>query len=1043
MSKREKNAKFYAKSTRKVLRLFRVRFRVDSAVMTQWQRSYKLSLNRGQSLLEVIIAMAIFVLIASALASMAVGSFAALEQGGEQTEAEGLAQEGIEAVRAIRDRAWNEVRFTTSTVATSALGWGFGAEGSTQTIGQYTRTISFENVCRNSSSDIAACPASSTDPHVRKVTSAVSWTTAVGAVNIVERVGLFANWDSRDWKQTNWAGGTGQTIWSDITKYLSDDGRVNATGTPGQVTLAAGAGGNWVRSGGAEFVDTSDTDFNAGTFTSTTVTGTGDEASVVLATNTLWALHQDSGVVTNLDLDAVRGASSDRIWAVGNNGIILEYNGTSWVSTSSPTSNLLHGLYVSTSTEAWASGASGVILKYDGASWTLHTDTGNESWNSIYMVSSTEGWVVGDQGKIFFYNGTAWSSTSSPVSGGVKLNSIFMVSSTDGWIVGSAGNILRYNGTIWSVHTDTGNHTWNAVYMVSATDGWAVGGSGAIRRFNGSTWSSVTSPTNNDITDVFMVSATDGWAVAAQGQILHYDGASWSVHTDLGNQGWNSVYMVNSTEGWAVGSSGVIAIYGALYTSGTFLSRIFDGGSSTTTWTGLAWTQTLPSGSSITVATRSGNTPTPDGTWSSFSAELSNNVDSEITSPAGRYFQYRLTMTRGTNPLQTPSFHDITIVYNAATTENLNDLSAVSSTDIWAVGNGGKIIHYDGNNWSQFTDTGSETWNSVSMVSANDGWTVGSAGAIRQYNGSTWSAVTSPTTKGLQSVAMVSSTEGWAVGDTGTIIQYNGTSWSTVSSPTNSALNDVFVVNATDVWAVGASGKILRYTGASWAVHTDVGNNVLESIYIVSSSDGWAVGAAGEIWRYNGTTWSLFVDTGAETWLSVWMVSANDGWLVGQNGDIRHFDGTSWSAVSSPTNQHLDAVMMITESDGWAVGNRGVILHFSREALYLTSGSLVSSQFDMGDPSPAQVLEWDETIPSGCSACTIRLQLRVAPDSGGSPGTFTSYFGAGGVGTYFTTSTGSLIPDTFNWNQWMQYRAELASDGQQTPALLEVRVNYK
>ncbi|MCH8986774.1 type II secretion system protein, partial [Patescibacteria group bacterium] len=69
---------------------------------------YHIQYNAGQSILEVIVAMAVFALIGAALVTMVVGSFEGLKQGGEQTQAEALAQEGMEAVRSIRDRAWNE-----------------------------------------------------------------------------------------------------------------------------------------------------------------------------------------------------------------------------------------------------------------------------------------------------------------------------------------------------------------------------------------------------------------------------------------------------------------------------------------------------------------------------------------------------------------------------------------------------------------------------------------------------------------------------------------------------------------------------------------------------------------------------------------------------------------------------------------------------------------------------------------------------------------------------------------------------------------------
>ena len=110
---------------------------------------------------------------------------------------------------------------------------------------------------------------------------------------------------------------------------------------------------------------------------------------------------------------------------------------------------------------------------------------------------------------------------------------------------------------------------------------------------------------------------------------------------------------------------------------------------------------------------------------------------------------------------------------------------------------------------------------------------------------------------------------------------------------------------------------------------------------------------------------------------------------------------------------------------------------------YVVAGSLVSSAFNLTDNSPVQIISWDETIPACSPVCTIKLQVRTAPDSAGAPGTWTNWYGASGAGNYFTTARGNLISKDLNNNRWAQYRGELAGDGTNTPTLSEVRVNYK
>lgn len=192
--------------------------------------------SQGQSLLEVIVALAIFSLIVTAMATMVLGSSAALVQGGEQTQAEGLAQQGIEAVRAIRDRAWNEIRYNQSGV-TSTNRWNFLGQGSSERLGQYTRTIFLANVCRDGSNNITSCPGVYTDLHSKQITVDVSWQPRSGVTNTVQQTAYLTNWDSRDWTQTDWSGGDGQSKWSDVSRYDGDDGKIDNE-TSGQVKLA-------------------------------------------------------------------------------------------------------------------------------------------------------------------------------------------------------------------------------------------------------------------------------------------------------------------------------------------------------------------------------------------------------------------------------------------------------------------------------------------------------------------------------------------------------------------------------------------------------------------------------------------------------------------------------------------------------------------------------------------------------------------------------------------------------------------------------------
>src|SRR5262249_55485778 len=93
-------------------------------------------------------------------------------------------------------------------------------------------------------------------------------------------------------------------------------------------------------------------------------------------------------------------------------------------------------------------------------------------------------------------------------------------------------------------------------------------------------------------------------------------------------------------------------------TSGTFLSRVFDAGA-TVTWGTATWTSQAPSGTSLVINVRQGNTATPDSTWTAFTPLAGSGA---TIGGSSRYLQYRAQLAT-TVPSQTPVLQDVTIRY--------------------------------------------------------------------------------------------------------------------------------------------------------------------------------------------------------------------------------------------------------------------------------------------------------------------------------------------------------------------------------------------
>src|SRR3989344_4218255 len=97
---------------------------------------------RGQSLIEVLIALAIFAVLAAAMVSLTLCSLISASRGGEYQLARSLAAESLAATRGVRDRAWNEFTYATSTATSTTGQWQLVGEGSSDVVGAFSRTMS-------------------------------------------------------------------------------------------------------------------------------------------------------------------------------------------------------------------------------------------------------------------------------------------------------------------------------------------------------------------------------------------------------------------------------------------------------------------------------------------------------------------------------------------------------------------------------------------------------------------------------------------------------------------------------------------------------------------------------------------------------------------------------------------------------------------------------------------------------------------------------------------------------------------------------------
>jgi hypothetical protein len=79
--------------------------------------------------------------------------------------------------------------------------------------------------------------------------------------------------------------------------------------------------------------------------------------------------------------------------------------------------------------------------------------------------------------------------------------------------------------------------------------------------------------------------------------------------------------------------------------TGTYESNVRDA-TTVASWGAIRW-RAAPNGGRVEISTRSGNTATPDDTWSAWSPTYKNANGDQIVSPKARYLQWRAVLTAG------------------------------------------------------------------------------------------------------------------------------------------------------------------------------------------------------------------------------------------------------------------------------------------------------------------------------------------------------------------------------------------------------------
>lgn len=281
---------------------------------------------------------------------------------------------------------------------------------------------------------------------------------------------------------------------------------------------------------------------------------------------------------TNQTLRKVWGTSANDVFAVGDGGTIVHWDGAAWSAMASGTVSDLRGLWGTSATNVYAAGgtqgAPTTLLRYDGAKWSVVSSPAFVSASSFWDVFGTgpnDVWVVGaspapnglSRDYVARWNGNAWTvvSGASFSTGGLTG---YSGAAGDAWVVDWSSYAAHLENGAWTKIT-TINGGFSGVVSVSGSardNVFFVTSNSRIQRWDGQAFSSLTSPYQNAVYNgVFIRSANEGLAVANAGRIITWNGAAWAIDTRAQNIGTPTllgVWANGPSDAWTVGANGTI-----------------------------------------------------------------------------------------------------------------------------------------------------------------------------------------------------------------------------------------------------------------------------------------------------------------------------------------------------------------------------------------------------------------------------------------------------------------------------------------------------
>jgi hypothetical protein len=469
---------------------------------------------------------------------------------------------------------------------------------------------------------------------------------------------------------------------------------------------------------------------------------------------------------------SVWGASPESVYAVGSNGWILHYDGTSWQKHSSGELYPVAGVHGLSSQDVTLVGNGGLILHSTGEGWQEEDAGLSKDLSRVWATSAQKSVAIGPKGALAWSDGNQWHPSSKGGAG--DLNGIIGLADDDYYIVGQTAKLIHYDGSDFIDITNLPT-TMNlyGIWGNDASDMMLVGDKTVLT-------GPVTSLTQETVPIVAGWRAVWGtgehrYVTGELGKMLHYDGSKWEKMVTGTEQSLLAIWGFGTDDIFAVGEAATIVHFDGEKWSpmdafGTEETRFLD-------------------------------------VWGSASDDVYVTAQIETDQgPLGYLLHFDGNSWK---------------IALAGTAVNLRHIHGSSDENVFAVGQQGTIVRYDGKGWGLSPvdpieqEDGSEYVVSQGLFGVfaqadDDVWAVGEGGVIAHYDGSSFK-LSGLFDNTLRAVWGISPENLWAVGNAGVIMRFDGQQWSMEESGIVATIYAIWGDGAGNIYAVGDNGTVLTY----------------------------------------------------------------------------------------------------------------------------------------------------------------------------------------------------------------------------------------